>query len=80
MSCLPDNGEELGLTATVNHDASMICWPCLLDRLCSRTNMLGSEVGALGTTAEDDMYILVSTSLDNSGKTLLCHTHEGVGV
>lgn len=80
MSCLPNNEKELGLTATVNHDAGMICWACLLDGLCSCTNVLGSEVGALGTAAEDNMYILVSTSLDNSGKTLLCHTHEGVGV
>lgn len=68
------------LTATVNHNAGMVRWSRLLDRLGSCTNMLRCKIGALGATAQDDVDILVSTCLDDCGKTLLRNTHEGVGV
>ena len=43
-------------------------------------NVLASEIWAASTAAEDNMDILVSAGLDNSGKALFGHTHEGVWV
>ena len=42
--------------------------------------MLGSIVGALRTTSEDNVNILVTGRLDDGGKTLLGNTHEGMGI
>ena len=42
--------------------------------------MLSRIVGALGTTSEDDMNVLVTGGLDNSSKALLGDTHEGMRV
>ena len=42
--------------------------------------MLGSVVGTLGTTSENDVDVLVSGGLDDSSQTLLGDTHESMGV
>lgn len=68
------------LTATVNHNAGMVRRPRLLDRFGSGANMLGCVIGTLSATTEDDVNILVSSCLDDSGKTLFGHAHESVRV
>ena len=68
------------LTRTVDHDGWVMLRTSLCDRLGSGLDVLGSEVGSRSTSTKNDVYVLVSTGLDDSGKTLFSDTHESMRV
>ena len=70
----------MALTAAIDHDGGVVLGAGLLDGRCSSLYVLLRIVWTLGTTAEDDMNVLVSASLDDRGDALLGHAHEGVRI
>ena len=73
------------LTTAIDHNASkrllsLFFKLLFLDSFRRFTHMLRCKVRASGSTSENDMNILVTTRLDNSGKTLLSNTHESVRI
>lgn len=62
----------------VDHDARVSVWQCLLE-LCARgLDGFGIVVGALGTSAVDNVKVRVAGRLDDGGETLGSDTHEGM--
>lgn len=82
MQSSDEDSEEIGTmrrhTRAVNHDGSPTA--LLLNGLHSIADGIRLVVGALGTTTEDDVDILVAAGLDDGGETLLGDAHEGVRV
>lgn len=60
----------------INHDPS---WHIGLGKLLSaRAHVLSCVVGALGSTAQDDVRIGVALRLDDTAEAFLAHTEEAV--
>ena len=67
-------------TRAVDHDRRVVLGTSLCDRLGSGLDVLGSKVGSRGTSTKNDMHVLVSTGLDDSGEALFSNTHESMRV
>ena len=68
------------LTRAVDHDGWVMLRTSLCNRLRGGLDVLCSIVGSGGTSTKNDMHVLVSTGLDDSGKTLFSDTHESMWV
>ena len=68
------------LTAAVDHDACVVARPGFLQGVTGFLDTLFSEVRALGSSAKDDVYIVVAASFNDGSQTLLGDTHESVRV
>jgi hypothetical protein len=64
----------------VDHDTGLVLGTGLFERGRDGLDVLGGVIGALGTTSENDVDVLVSGGLDDSSKTLLGNTHESMGI
>ena len=58
----------------INHDCLLL--PLLTEGLLGSLNTLLVEVGALCPATQDNEAMLIALGAGDSGKTLLCHTHE----
>lgn len=63
------------MRAVNHHDLREVL---LLQRLADRLDAVLVEVGALGSTTEDNEAVLVSSRPGDGSQTLLCYTHEVV--
>lgn len=64
----------------IDHNARPVLRARFFESRSSGLDVFSIVVGTLGTTAEDDMDILVAGGLNDGGKTLLGDTHESVRV